>query len=189
MTRRHVALAALLTAAALAVPSPAQAKQITAMTACGAGGCRSVDRAVGQALHDLGGAALPGTPAAAPHFRLVMHIGDGRRTFGIDRSVYIPSSRALGGNGGWTRLNGKVAVILQHAVAGRTPLRAAALAKSVAQVSPPATSPQPEVPAPPVTTNTRASSGGAVAWWVFGAAGLVLVGALAFIGNSQVRRG
>lgn len=87
MTRRHIVLSALLATAALAAPSAAQAKQIDGLTVCGADGCQKVDRAIGQGLHELSGAALAKAPRAASHYRLVLKIGDGRQTFGRRRAT------------------------------------------------------------------------------------------------------
>jgi hypothetical protein len=189
MPRRHIlafALLALLAAAALA--APAQAKHISGLTACGADGCQPVERAIGQALHDLGGAPLAAAPANAPHFRLVLKIGDGHRTFGTDRVLYVPSRRAVGGDGGWTRIDTGSARKLAHALAGRTPLPAAALAKDVAALDPPGTSLPPEVFIPAASSATKASSAGGPSWWLLGAAALAAAAALAFIGNSHLRR-
>jgi hypothetical protein len=177
-------LCALLATAALAAPSPAQAKQIDGLTACGADGCRGVDRAVGQALHDLGGAAIAGTPRAARHFRLILRMGDGHRTFGTDRVVFVPSSRAFGGNGGWTRLDRGVAAKLTHALAGRTPIPARDFAKTVA----PGTSLPPEVVLPPESPAAPASSTDTgVVWWLLGAGGVAAV--VVFGLRRRLRRG
>jgi hypothetical protein len=172
MPRRHIVPIALLATAALATPSPAQAKQIDGLTACGADGCHRVDRAIGQALHELGGAAIAGTPRAAPHFRLTLRMGDGHRTFGTDRVVFIPGSRALGGNGGWSRLDRGAAAKLTGALAGHAPLPARDFAKTVAAVAAPATSLPPEVVLPPETPPAAASTGSGVVLWLLGAGGL-----------------
>jgi hypothetical protein len=182
MRRRHVLPLALL--ATLAAGPPAQAKQIDALTVCGADGCRDVPRAIGQALHELGGAALATTPRPAPHFRLVMRIGDGHRTFGTDRVVYVPSARAVGGGGGWSLLDRGVAAKLERAVARRRPLPAAKLPGSTAAVARPGTSLPPEVVLPPAATRP-ASSGAGLGWWGLG--GAALAAALG-LGLWRVRR-
>jgi hypothetical protein len=186
MSRRLASAVALLAAGALA--APAQAKQISGLTACGADGCRPVERAIGQALHDLGGAPLATAPANAPHFRLVLKIGDGHRTFGTNRVLYVPSRRAVGGDGGWTRIDAGSARKLAHALAGRAPLPAAALTKDVAALDPPGTSLPPEVFIPAATSATKASSAGGTSWWLLGAAALAAAAALGFIGSSHLRR-
>jgi hypothetical protein len=194
MTRRHLAPAALLAAAALAlpatVPSPAQAKQIDALTICGADGCHAVERAIGQALHEVGGVALAAAPRAAQHYRLIMKMGDGHRTFGESRVIYVPSARAIGGDGSWSRIDAGSARKLADALAGRTPLPATALAKDVAAITTAGTSLPPEVTLPPAsaTKPATASAGGGVSWWLLGGGALALLATLAFIGNSQVRR-
>jgi hypothetical protein len=188
MPRRHIVLFALLATAALAAPSAAQAKQIDGLTACGADGCRSVDRAVGQALHDLGGAAIAGTPRAARHFRLILRMGDGQRTFGTDRVVFVPSARAFGGNGGWTLLDRGVAAKLTHALAGRTPIPARDFAKTVAAIEAPGTSLPPEVVLPPASAAAPASStDSGVVWWLLGAGGVAAV--VVFGLRRRLRRG
>jgi hypothetical protein len=169
MRRRHVLPLALL--ATLAAGPAAQAKQIDALTVCGADGCREVPRAIGQALHELGGAVLATTPRPAPHFRLVMRIGDGHRTFGTDRVIYVPSARAIGGGGGWSRLERGAAAKLERAVAQRQPLPAAKLPDSTAAVAQPGTSLPPAVVLPPATTRP-ASSGAGLGWWALGGAAL-----------------
>jgi hypothetical protein len=188
MPRRHIVLFALLATAALAAPSPAQAKRIDGLTACGADGCRAVDRAVGQALHDLGGAAIAGTPRAARHFRLILRMGDGQRTFGTDRVVFIPSSRAFGGNGGWTLLDRGVAAKLTHALAGRPPIPPRDFAKTVAAIEAPGTSLPPEVVLPPARPAAPASStDSGVVWWLLGAGGVAAV--VVFGLRRRLRRG
>jgi hypothetical protein len=172
MRRRHVLPLALL--ATLAAGPPAQAKQIDALTVCGADGCRDVPRAIGQALHELGGAALATTPRPAPHFRLVMRIGDGHRTFGTDRLIYVPRARAVGGGGGWSRVGRGAAAKLERAVADRRPLPAAKLPRSAAAIAQAGTSLPPEVVLPPAASQ-RARTGAGVGWWAFGGAALALV--------------
>ena len=169
MRRRHVLPLALL--ATLAAAPPAQAKQINALTVCGADGCRAVPRAIGQALHSLGAVASAATPRPAPHFRLVMRIGDGHRTLATDTLVYVPGARAVGGNGGWSRLDRGTAAKLERAVAGRRPLPAAKLQDSPAAIARPASSRPPEVLLPPADTQP-ASSGDGLGSWALGVAAL-----------------
>lgn len=176
MTRPHIVLSALLATAVLAAPPAAQAKQIDALTVCGADGCQRVDRAIGQALHGLGGAAPATAPRAASHYRLVMEMGDGQRTFGTQRLVYVPGARALGGDGGWTRVDAVTAAKLDRAVTGRLALPGADLAKTVAAVAAPGTSRPPEVILPPASDPAPSGDARAV-WWGLGALGLgVIVG-------------
>ena len=182
MRRRHVLPLALLVA--LAAPSAVQAKQIDGLSVCGADGCRDAPRAIGQALHELGGAPLATQPRPAPHFRLVLRIGDGHRTFATDRVVYVPAARAIGGNGGWSRLDRGTAAKLDRAVAERTPRPAATLARSAAVVARPSTSAAPEVDPPPAATQP-ASSGTGLGWWALG--GAALAAALG-LGAWRVRR-
>jgi hypothetical protein len=184
---RRLAAPALALLAAAAFAAPAQAKQITGLTVCGADGCRPVERAIGQALHDLGGAPLASAPAQAAHFRLVLKMGDGTRTFGTDRVLYLPSVRAIGGEGGWSTLDRGSARKLADALAGRKPLPATALKHDIAALHPAATSLPPEVYVP-ASSPTRASSAGGPSWWLVGAGALAVLAALAFIGNSHVRR-
>jgi hypothetical protein len=193
MTRRHLAPAALLAVAALAAtaPSPAQAKQIDGLTVCGADGCHAVERAIGQALHEVGGAPLASAPVTAAHYRLVQKMGDGHRTFGESRVIYVPSARAIGGDGSWSRIDAGSARKLAHALAGRAPLPATALAKDVAAITTPGTSLPPEVTLPPASATkpaAAASAGGGVSWWLLGGGALAILAALGFIGNAQVRR-
>jgi hypothetical protein len=182
MRRRHVLPLALL--ATLAAAPSAQAKQIDALTVCGADGCRDVPRAIGQALHELGGAPLATTPREAPHYRLVMRIGDGHRTFGTDSLVYVPDARAIGGDGGWSRLDRGTAAKLQRAVSRRRPLPGAKLPESTAAVAGPGTGLPPEVVLPPTGTQP-ASSGAGLGWWGLGVAALA---AALGLGVWRVRR-
>jgi hypothetical protein len=182
MPRRHASLLALV--AALALAPPAHAKQIDALTVCGADGCQRADRAIGQALHGLGGAALATAPRPAPYFRLVMRIGDGRRTFGIDRLVYVPSSRTFGGNGGWSRLDRGTAAKLARALAKRRPLPAAKLAGAAGAEH--GASLPPEVVLPPSGTARRASSDAADVGWLAGGGALA---AILGLGLWKLRRG
>jgi hypothetical protein len=189
MPRRHlIALALLGAAAALAGAAPAQAKQINGLTACGADGCRAVERAIGQALHDVGGAPIATAPAAAAHYRLIIKMGDGKRTFGESRVIYVPSAHAIGGDGSWSRIGDGAARKLAHVLGGRDPLPASALAKDIAAITTVGTSLPPEVTLPPATSTTAKASGGGISWWLLGAGALAVVAVLGFIGNSQVRR-
>jgi hypothetical protein len=190
MPRRQLLALTLLAAAALAAPpSPAQAKQIDGLTVCGADGCRASERAIGQSLHDLGGQLLARAPSNAAHYRLVLKMGDGHRTFGSNRVIYVPQSRAIGGDGGWSRIDTGSARKLARALAGRDPLPATAFADDVRALNvAPGTSLPPEVTLRPATTTAKASGGGP-SWWLLGAGALAALAALAFIGNSQVRRG
>jgi hypothetical protein len=191
MTRRHLALSAALAACALAAAAPAQAKQIDALTVCGADGCRNADRAIGQSLHELSGAAVAGTPRAARHFRLVLHMGDGHRTFGTQGVVYIPSARTVGGDGGWTRLDAGTAAKLTHALAGRGAIPARDFARTLAAVHAPATSLPPEVVAPPASAPAAApaSSDSGVAWWLLGGAGALAAGIVVLGLRRRLQRG
>jgi hypothetical protein len=177
MPRRHVLLLALL--AALAAAPPAHAKRIDALTACGADGCRDVTRAIGQALHELGGVALATRPRPAPHFRLVMRIGDGHRTLGTDRLIYVPSARAVGGEGGWSRLDRGAAAKLDRTLAKRRPLPATKLPGTAQDMS--ATE---AVPAP--AAEPPATAGADVGWRVGGTGGVAAILALALW---RIRRG
>jgi hypothetical protein len=186
MPRRHIVLSALFATAALAVPSAAQAKQIDALTVCGADGCHQVDRAIGQALHALGGASLAQAPRPAPHYRLVLRMGDGRRTFGTQRLVYVPSSRAVGGDGGWTRVDAGTAAKLDRAVGAGSPLPAADLAKSATAAAVAGTSLPPEIVLPPTSDPAPGGDSG-VPWWVLGFGGLAAILVLGLL--ARLRRG
>ena len=173
MSRRTVPLLALL-AALVAAPS-AQAKRIDGLTACGADGCRAAPRAIGQALHELGAAPLATTPRPAPHYRLVLRIGDGHRTFGTERLIYLPRARAIGGDGGWSRLDRGTARKLDHALAGRRPLPAAKLPAFAAAAR--QTSAPPEV-VPPASRPPATSSNADLGPWLGGAGVLAALAAL-----------
>jgi hypothetical protein len=190
MSRRHSPALALLATAALAAlaPSPAQAKQINGLTVCGADGCRAVERAIGQALHDVGGATLAAAPRAAAHFRLVLKMGDGHRTLGESRLLYVPSERAIGGDGGWSEVSTGSARKLARAIAGRDALPGSALAKDVAALTSPATSMAPEAVTPPPASPSQASSADGPPWWLLGAGALAVLAVLGFAANAQVRR-
>jgi hypothetical protein len=186
MTRRHIVLSALFATAALAAPPVAQAKQIDALTVCGADGCHRVDRAIGQALHELGGATLAKAPRAARHYRLVLTMGDGRQTFGTQSLVYVPRSRAVGGEGGWTRVDAGTAAKLDRAVGASPPLPAAKLATTTAAVAAPGTSLPPEVVPPPASDPAPSGDRSGV-WWGLAAAALAAVVGLGLL--RRLRRG
>lgn len=184
MPRRPALLLALL--ALLAAAPSAHAKQINSMAVCGNDGCRDVDRAIGQALHGAGSAPTVATPRRAPHYRFILRIGDDQQTFGTDRLVYVPSAQALGGAGGWWRVDRGTAAKLQDALATRRPLPAAELPSTAAAIARPDSNGQPEVITPPASTPAEAADGGP-AWWTFAAGGL-LAAALA-VGLWRLRRG
>ena len=183
MSRRHAPLIALL--AILAATPPAEAKQVNALTVCGADGCREMPRAIGRAIEAHGWAARATPPRPAPHFRFILGIGDDQRTFATDRVVYVPSVRAIGGPGRWSRVDRGTARKLEQALAKRRPLPAARLQHAVA-VAEPGPSRSAEVvvrPAgsPPATSETGPG------WWTLGA-GVLLTAALA-AGLWRLRRG
>ncbi len=141
-----------------------------------------VGKAAGQSMHDAGGAAIAGSPKPAAYFRLVMHIGEGKRTFGTSRVMYVPSSRTLGSDGGWSLVAEGTAAKLDRALAGRRALPASGFAAAAAKLAPPPESRPPEVVLPPedpapATAGSEEASG-ATAWWLLGAGALALVAAL-----------
>ena len=187
MRRRHALPVALL--AALAAAAPAEAKQVVGLTACGADGCKGVGTAAGQAMHDVGGTAIAGSPKAGPYFRLVMHIGEGKRTFGTSRVMYVPRSRTLGSDGGWSLVSAATAAKLDRALAGRPALPSSGFEAAAAKLAPPPESRPPEIVLPPEDPATAASeASGGTAWWLLGA-GAGALGLVAALGLLLRRRG
>ena len=183
MRRRHVLALALL--ATLAAAPAAQAKQVNALTVCGADGCREAPRAIGQALHDHGWAASATRPRPAPHFRFILGIGDDHQTFATDRLTYVPSTRAIGGQDGWWRVDRGTAAKIERALAKRRPLPAAKLRATAATVAERGASPPPAVASAPTDQQPAASDGG-LGWWALSAATLAAMLALSLW---RLRRG
>ncbi|HUR85797.1 MAG TPA: hypothetical protein VMY78_10665 [Solirubrobacteraceae bacterium] len=197
MLRRHALPVALLAAIAATAAAPAaEAKQISAVTACGADGCKSISRAVGQAMHDIGGPEIAGSPIAARYFRLAIHVGDGERTLGTSRVIYVPSSRTMGNDSGWSLVAEGTARKLNRALAGRAPLPASGFeTASAAALATPEPESRPAEVFPPPESAIRAAAAvaaaeadsGSAPWWPFAAGALAAIGLLVLL--RRLRRG
>lgn len=98
--RRLVLLTVLLTS--LAVASPAAAKEVQSVKACGVGDCET-SKAAGlmRGMTDFG-PPTSAPQAPAPFYRLTMAIGDGDETFGHFKSWWVPAAGVLlGEDGTW----------------------------------------------------------------------------------------
>ena len=137
--RRLVLLTVLL--ASLVVASPATAKEVQSVKACGVGDCET-SKAAGlmRGMTDIG----PPTSAPqgpAPFYRLTMAIGDGDKTFEHFKSWWVPAAGVLlGEDGTWMAARPEVRRGLDHLTRGLAALPAARLPgfpASDADVSPP----------------------------------------------------
>jgi hypothetical protein len=124
---RRLALLALLIIPLLAA-APAAAKEVQAVTACGAGDCAtSKNDGLLAAMMDVGPpTATPREPA--PFYRLSIAVGDRGETFGRYRSWWVPSAnKMLGEDGTWIAVRPEVRVALEHVTRGLAALPAAQL--------------------------------------------------------------
>jgi hypothetical protein len=97
---RLVLLTVLL--ASLVVASPAAAKEVQSVKACGVGDCET-SKAAGlmRGMTDVG-PPTSAPQAPAPFYRLTMAIGDGNETFGHFKSWWVPAAGVLlGEDGTW----------------------------------------------------------------------------------------
>jgi hypothetical protein len=153
-------IALLTTAAVLALPGAAAAKEIVAVEACGAGGCEDVTAITSHAALDGGGRASP-PGAAAPFFRIEVTIRGGEELAGWT-FLYVPSAQKVQmDDGTWANPTTASLRALDRIVKGRTPLPASRLAL-------PSTPGEAPAPPPPAASD---SGGVPAAAWAFGIAG------------------
>jgi hypothetical protein len=170
-------------AAALALAAPAGAKEISALTLCGAGGhCHAVrGERVRQAFMD-GGSFITSSPdRRAPFFSVVATITEpGQRgAVASDTVRWVPSAgriRSIGefGRPLWTRLDAATTRALRRAARGLTPKPAARLGTLY---EPPPKVRVTEVVNPPAPARAAAHGGGP-ATAILAAGGAVLAAAL-----------
>jgi hypothetical protein len=147
--RRLALITALLVP--LAVASPAAAKEVQSVTACGAGDC-ATSKAGGlmRAMTDIG-PPTSAPKAPAPFYRLTLAIGDGRTVFERFKVSWVPAAgRLLGEDGTWMAVRPQVRRGLDRLTRGLVPLPAARLPGfpvTAADVAPPP-------PAAPVTSDS-----------------------------------
>jgi hypothetical protein len=169
---RRVTLTALTLALAAVIASPAQAKEISKVVACGASRCSDVtDRTSGVTL--LEGSAVPGPPSAgAPFFRLrVTFADDHGKALAHEGLVWVPRAHLMRAGRVWLRPTAASERMLRGATAGLAAFPASSLDLSapspvVARVDEVVPAPRPDPPA---------SSGGDWLPWTAGAAGAVLL--------------
>jgi hypothetical protein len=163
----RVAVVPAVLATALALAAPAAAKEISALTLCGAGGrCHEVrgDHAR-QSLMD-GGSFITSSPARrAPFFSLVATITEpgGHGIIGRFTVRWVPSAGRLRGAGAygrplWTRPDAAMTRALRRAAAGLKPKPAARLG---ALYVPPPKARVTEVVNPPAPPRAAVDGGGA----------------------------
>jgi hypothetical protein len=165
-------IAVLTTAAALALPAGAAAKEIVSVNACGADGCQDVTATAGTAALDGGGRGNPPT-TAAPYFRFEVKVRADDEPHGWT-FLYVPSAEKVqGDDGAWMNPTTTSLHALDRLVEGRKPLPASRLALP---------STPGEAPAPPPPAAADSGSGPAAAW-AFGIAGAaaLLVSALILV--------
>ena len=146
----------LMTIVVLGAPPGVAAKEIRAMTVCGADRCAKVERATAQRWHETGG--LEGPPLSppsrrAPYYRVTTFIGEpGGGPAGHFSLAYIPRLDAVlplasEPPAPWMRVSGSVAKQLAPLARGMTPLPAKQLDDAPAEVTGGALAP--EVYTPP----------------------------------------
>ena len=166
----------LVAGAALALGSAtvASAKEIAAVHACGAGGCRDVTALATHAALD-GGPATSAPERAAPFFRLEVTLRHDRAQRPSWTYAYVPSAQKIRGDDGtWMSPATTTLQELDQLVRGSTPLPAAGLGL-----------PTPVPPSPP-----PGGDGLPPAAWAFLAAGaLGLLAAAAGAARTLRRRG
>jgi hypothetical protein len=147
--RRLALITALLVP--LAIASPAAAKEVMSVTACGDGDC-TTSKAAGlmRGMTDIGPpASAPKAPA--PFYRLTLAIGDGRAVFERFKVSWVPAAgRLLGEDGTWMAVRPEVRRGLARLTRGLTALPADRLPGfpvPAADVAPPP-------PAAPVTSDS-----------------------------------
>ena len=125
MFPRLVLVAAVL--AALALPASATAKEITKVTICGQGGCRSTDDRDRLATLPVGGTPTD-PPRAAPFYRVTVHMRENRPT--SFRMYFLPHPgllRESAVHGSWTRPSASQAAALASLAGGLKPFAATQL--------------------------------------------------------------
>ena len=170
-------LLTLLAGAALVLggAATASAKEIAAVQACGADGCRDVTALATHAALD-GGPTTTAPERAAPFFRVEVTVRADKATRVTWNILYVPSARKLRADDGtWMSPATTTRRELDRLVRGRTPLPAAGLGL-----------PMPDrAPSPPPAADGLP----AVVWALLAAGGLGLLAAAAGATRSLRRRG
>ncbi len=175
MSSRRIALAASL--AALYLASPATAKEISQVKACGADGCKTV-KSVGPEGHELLPAGGGTTPKLAPYYKLAIGLGDGSgRVFDTFDVLWAPSIGMIASEETpspyWRTASPAARRVAEQVTKGLTPFPAADM---------PVALPAPKVEET-VTTETAATTGGGDGGgspWVLLAVGCVVAAGGAF---------
>ena len=174
MSSRRIALAASL--AALCLTSPATAKEIESVKACGADGCKTV-KSVGSIGHELLPADGGTTPKLAPYYKLAIGLGDGSgRVFDTFDVLWAPSLGMIASEETpspyWRTASSAAQELAERLTKGLKPYPAADM---------PVALPAPKVDET-VTTETAATTGGGGdgAPWALLAVGCVVAAGGAF---------
>ena len=173
----------LVAAAAMALATPAVAKEIEELTVCAADGCTDV-KPRGDAHALLEGGAVTDAPKPAPFYRLKMGIGDGGgKVFDRFWLVWVPSAQKLRAmDGQWVNTTTAADEALARATRGRRPLPARKLKLTQAErdaQSAGATLPPAVVNPPDDGAGPGAADGGGMSTWLIVLAvggGLALAG-------------
>ena len=130
--------------AGLAAASPAVAKEVQSVRACGDGDCATSKAAsLVREMTDIGPPA-DAPAAAAPFFRLNLAVGDGKTTVGRFPAWWVPSAgRLLGDEGMWMAVRPEVRRRLDHLTRGLVALPSARLPGFAAGAADDATPPHP----------------------------------------------
>lgn len=170
MSQRFAVVAAMV--AALGLPASAAAKEVTKVTVCGEGGCRSTDDRDRLATLPVGGTPTD-PPTAAPFYRVRVQMRADRP---VSFSMYflprpgLLRERAV--HGSWMRPEPAQVAALAALARGLTPFPAAKLPYS--RLPLPNASPVPIATRP---SEPAASRGGAFPWPILVAALLGVAGA------------
>jgi hypothetical protein len=179
----------LTAAAAMALATPAAAKEIESAAVCGAGGCKAVSTK-GDAHAMLEGGAVTDAPTPAAFYRIRLGIGDGSgKVFERFTLVYVPSAdKVRGMDGQWWNTTTAADRALDRLVKGHEALPAGRLKLTLAEQTAQnrGTSLPPEVVTAPVEPPTSPDGGATSIWIVVLIAGGGL--ALAGIGGAWLLR-
>lgn len=173
MSSRRIALAASL--AALCIASPATAKEIEQVKACGADGCKTV-KSVGSDAHELLPADGGTTPELAPFYKLAIGLGDGSgRVFDSFDVLWAPSIGMIASEETpspyWRTASPAARRIAERLTKGLVPYPAADM---------PVALPAPKVDETVTTETAAATGGGGGSPWALLAVGCVVAAGGAF---------
>ena len=121
----RISIASIGVLAALVLPLTAAAKQITSLKICGAGACRAVVDAHALRVWLDGGFEERWGYPRGPYYRLTLGWGEGTRTIGTTRTIWLPRAGLIRHwgmpNGSWWRISAAQQALLTKASHGIAP--------------------------------------------------------------------